>query len=104
MYRVDCMEGKAVSFTIQVLSKQISKREELEPLCQELIAMKETVQAVTFTGNSYGFEACAWLAHLLAECKSLRVPDFSSLFRWPISATCSWAVSSPKCPSPSRPS
>ena len=66
------MEAKT-SFVIQVLSKQINTPEELDTLCPELEKMKATVQNVTFTGNSYSFAACARLAHILEQCKLLKV-------------------------------
>lgn len=73
------MEGKQGVFTIQVLSKQINTGEELLQLCKELETLKQIVHNVTFTGNSYGYEACAALAHILEDCKKLTVNSHNNL-------------------------
>ena len=67
------MVSKPDTFVIKVESKQINSKEELEPYCKDLIAAKSTVQNVTFTGNSYGFDACTRIAQILEECKLLKV-------------------------------
>ncbi len=72
------MEAKSGTFTIKVLSKQINTKEELNELCKELDASKATIHSVTFTGNSYGFDACARIAQLLESCPHLRVPHLLS--------------------------
>ena len=67
------MEAKTGTFAIKVLSKQINTKVELDALCQDLEAAKATVHCVTFTGNSYGFDACARIAQILESCPHLRV-------------------------------
>lgn len=38
------------------------------------------VTKITLGGNSYGFEACEWVAKTLSKCESLRAIDFSNIF------------------------
>lgn len=38
------------------------------------------VTKITLGGNSYGFEACEWVAKTLASCESLKAIDFSNIF------------------------
>jgi len=64
---------KSTSFTIQVLSKQINTKEDLDNLVKDLISIKPTVQSVTFTGNSYSLDACTRISQILEECPNLQV-------------------------------
>lgn len=67
---------KKESFAIQVLSKQVNTKEELAALCKELDPKNAAIKEVTFTGNSYSFDACAHIARILEECEHLIVSRF----------------------------
>lgn len=67
------MDKKSEKFVIEVLSKQINTKEDLEILCKELDPKNMTIKEVTFTGNSYSFDACTHLAQLLESCLHLTV-------------------------------
>jgi len=67
------MEKKTEKFVIQVLSKQINTKEDLIALCEELDPKKYKIREVTFTGNSYSFDACTHLAQILESCLHLTV-------------------------------
>ena len=67
------MVDKSRAFVIQVLSKQINTKEELDELCRDLDSSKVLMEHVTFTGNSYGLDACTRIAQILEACQHLNV-------------------------------